>query len=136
MRLSTLFHTKIWLKSVLVIKSVPGIGASAFFGYGIVIDHAVDHAGGDKEAKPWFSEELKCFGAVVFRKAEHGDAITGIFQNTTDDCMTKGRMIHVGFADYINKVRRVPAALLDFGRGYGKKIKCQKAHLLLEMCLL
>ena len=87
------------------------IGIAALFRDRIVVHHAVDHAGGNQKAKLGLTEALESLGAVILRQAQHGHMVARVFQHAPDDRVPKGRMIHIGLANHIQKIRRVPAAL-------------------------
>ena len=87
------------------------VGRTALFRGGIVIDHAVNHAGGNEEAVIRPAKTLEVRGVLPVRLSENGYAVTGSLKRTGNDGRTKGGMIDICVADDIDKIRRVPAAL-------------------------
>ena len=95
---------------------------AALLGHGIVVDHAVDHAGGHQEAQARLAEALE--GALVLpvRQAEHRHPVAGLLQHAADDGVPEGRVIHIGLANDIYEIRRIPAALAAFFQGHREKL--------------
>ena len=89
---------------------------------GVVIDHAVDHAGGDQKAELWLAEALERLRAVVFRQTEHGHTVSRRLQHPADDGVPEGGVVHICLAYDVDKIRRVPAQLGNlFGRDGQKR---------------
>ena len=99
------------------------VGRAALFCGGVVIDHAVDDAGGDEKAVIRASKTLEIRRAVPAGLREHSDAVAGGFQRPGDDRGAEGRMIHICVAAHIDEVRCVPAARTQVVGGRRRKEK-------------
>ena len=98
------------------------IGRTAALGGGVVIHHAVNHAGGDEKAVIRTAKTLEIVGVFPIRLGEHRNVVARGFQRADDDGRAEGRMIHIRVAADINKIRRIPAALAHIRNGCrGKK---------------
>ena len=97
------------------------VGISALAGHGIVVDHAVNHTGGDQKAEPWSSKALERLRAAVFRQTEYGHTVSRRLQHPADDGVPEGGMVHICLAYDVDKIRRVPAQLGNLLRCDGQK---------------
>ena len=71
--------------------------------------HAIDISRGNQKTKPWLSVFLKGVGTFIIGLRKDGDTKSCILQDTGDDGNAKGRVIHVGVARYVYKIRCIPA---------------------------
>ena len=99
-----------------------GVGTAALFSGSIVVDHAVDYAGGNQKTQLWSAKKAKSIRSMVFGQTEQGDAVARALQHSADDGVAEGWVIDIGFANDVHKIRRVPAAPPDILGGDGKKI--------------
>ena len=99
-----------------------GILVAPLFGGGVVVHHAVNDAGGHQKTQLGLAKATKILCTVIFGQAQHGNAVSGMFQHAADDGMSKRGVIHIGFAHHIDKIRRIPAPLLHICHGNRQKL--------------
>ena len=87
-----------------------GIGLSSLFGYRIMVDHRIHIATGNQKAKTRFSQSRNRRIVFPVRLGNDPHTIAIGFQETCDNGMPKGRMIHIGIPAYIDKIQPVYAA--------------------------
>jgi hypothetical protein len=92
---------------------------------GIMVDHGVHIAAADQKTQTGSSKHINRLGVFPVGLGDDTHGIAGVLQNTADDGMTEGRVIHIGIADYIYKVAAFPATVnhILFANG-------QKRHIL------
>jgi hypothetical protein len=73
-------------------------------------DHAVDIACADEECKARSAEAQKVGIGFPVRLCEHGDRIAVRFEQAADDRRTEARVIDIGIAADIYKIRLCNAA--------------------------
>ena len=98
------------------------IPAALLFGGGVVGHHRVDIAGCHKKSQPRAAVGTEGIAGLVIGLCKDGNAIARVLKHAGNDGNTKGRMIHIGIARDVNKIRRIPAACLHLGTGEGKKL--------------
>ena len=99
-----------------------GVLAARLFRGGVVVDHGVDHAGGDEEAELRPPEAAEVLAAVPVRLRQHRHAVAGALEHARDDRQPERGMVDVGVAGHVDEVRRVPAARAHLLRRHGQKV--------------
>ena len=99
------------------------IRRAAAFGGGIMVDHAVNDAGGNEKTVIRTPKAFKIVRIFPLRLSEHGNAITCGFQRADDDCRAEGRVIDICVTADIDKIRCIPTALTHVRNGCGRKKK-------------
>ena len=99
------------------------IGGTAALGGGIMVHHAVNHAGGDEKTIVGTAEALEIIRIFPIRLGEHRDVIARGLERADNDGRAEGRMIHICVAADVDKIRRVPAALAHIGNGCRREKK-------------
>ena len=82
-----------------------------------MVDHAVNDAGGDEKTVIRSAEAFEFLTVFIGRLRQNGNAVTCIFQRADNDSGAEGRVIDVGVAADIDKVRRVPASFEHIPNG-------------------
>ena len=96
-----------------------GVRLPAVPGDGIVVDHGVHVAAADQKAQPGATEDVDGLGVAPVRLRDDDHAVAVAFQNAADDGVAKGRVVYVGVANDVDKVRLRNAALQHFLLGDG-----------------
>ena len=99
------------------------VGGTAALGSGIMVHHAVNHAGGDEKTIIGTAEALEIIRIFPIRLGEHRDVIACGLERADNDGCAEGRMIHICVAADVDKIRRVPAALAHIGNGCRREKK-------------
>ena len=108
------------------------VGGTALFRCRVVIDHAVNHAGGHQKAVVRPAKTLEVRGASPVRLGEHGYAVAGGFQRARDHGGAEGWMVDIRVAVYVNKIRCIPAAGFHVLGGRRRKEKAICHNILLS----
>jgi hypothetical protein len=90
-------------------------------GDGIVVDHGVHVAAGYQETQAGTAVDVDGLGILPVRLGDDAHRVAVALQNTADDGVAKGMMIHIGVTDNIDKVALVPATVDHILFAYGKK---------------
>lgn len=85
-----------------------------------MVDHAVHIASADCEEETRSSEALPIVAGLPVGLADDADAVSGGFEDTTQDRHGKARVIDVGVAGHKHDIEFVPAASLGLGHGHGQ----------------
>ena len=81
-----------------------GIGLALVLGDGVVVHHGVHIAAGHQKTQTRFAQNVNGFRISPIRLGDDTHRVTGLFQHTADDGMTKRRMVHISVGDHIYKV--------------------------------
>ena len=98
--------------------------AAGLLGGGVVVHHGVDHARRDQKAQPGPPEALEILAGVPVGLGQHGHTIARALQHPGDDRQAEGRMIHVGVARHVHKVRLLPAQFAHLRSRHRQKSLC------------
>ena len=82
-----------------------GVGGPAFPGYKIMINHGIHVSGGNQESQPGAPENADALLILPVRLGNDTDTVAVRLQNAGDYGMSKGRVIHIGVAGHIHKIR-------------------------------
>ena len=85
-----------------------------------MVDHAVHIASADREEESRSSEALPIVAGLPVGLADDADAISGGFEDASQDRHGEARMIDVGIAGDKHDIEFVPAASLGLGHGHGQ----------------
>ena len=85
------------------------IGFPAVMGYGIVVYHGVHIAPGDQKAQPGPPQGADGLRVLPVRLGEDPHLVSCRLQDPADDGVSKGRVIHIGVANDIDKVTLLPS---------------------------
>ena len=96
-----------------------GVRLPAVPGDGIVVDHGVHVAAADQKAQPGATEDVDGLGVAPVRLRDDDHAVAVAFQNAADDGVAERRVVYVGVANDVDKVRLRNAALQHFLLGDG-----------------
>ena len=91
-----------------------GIGFPPVLGHGIMVYHAVHVATADQKAQPGAAKDINGLGGFPVRLGDNAHAVAVVFQNSGNNGMTEGGMIHIGIPAYIYKIALFPAAIHHF----------------------
>ena len=108
-----------------------GVRFASVLGDGVMVHHGIHIAAGNQKSKTGAAVNSNGLGIFPVRLRNDADAVAATFQHTADDCMAKGRVVHIGVADYIYKIAGLPAAIQHILSANGKKV-----HALPPECIL
>ena len=96
-----------------------GIGFPPMAGDGIVVHHGVHVAAADQKAQPGPAKGRYGLGILPIGLRDDAHAVAPAFQNTADNGVAEGRVIHIGITNDIYKVRlrNAPGFHFAFGNG-------------------
>ena len=100
-----------------------GIRAAAVAADGIVIDHGVHIAARHKEAEARLAEFQHGRRIAPVRLRQHGHTVARTLEHAADDGMSERRVIDIGVAEDIDKVRPLPAEGAHLARVDRKKAR-------------
>ena len=100
-----------------------GVGLTALFRDGVVVDHRVHVSAGDEKAEPRLTEGGDGRRVPPVRLGEDADLIACVLQHARDDGVTEGGVIDIGVADDVYKVALRPAARVHILFADGQKFR-------------
>ena len=97
------------------------VPAAALLRYRIVVDHRIHIAGAHQEAEPRPAKDRYALRILPVRLRDDSHGIPAGLQHPADHRRPEGRVIHVGVADHIDKIRLRDAIPRKIFLRYGKK---------------
>ena len=98
-----------------------GVCFPLVLGDGIVVDHGVHVATGHQKSQAGTAVDVDGLGILPVRLGDDAHRVAVALQNTADDGVAKGMVIHIGITNDIDKVTLVPATVDHILFTYGEK---------------